>query len=141
MGNVKERVGTWPLRYHGANVCSLVWVESRSVLLVLAHGSVRAKRDAWRSLVSAHADGFLGLLRLWVRRYASHVKYALQVEGGGELLTALLDWDPEGWRPASIASLPEVSGVPRATMLSSLVRHADDETVDALAAITVTTWR
>ena len=104
-------------------------------VLALGHRSAAPKREAWRALVAASERGLLLPLRLWIRRYTASVKYALEVEGGVELLSRLIQFDPDHWRPALIATLREARDSARATILDSVVKHANRETVSALGVV------
>jgi LuxR family transcriptional regulator, maltose regulon positive regulatory protein len=104
-------------------------------VLAFQHSGYRAKREAWNALAVASAQGFLGPMRPWVRRYAPHVRHALPIEGGPALLSSLVSSDPEGWRAALVAALPKTTGGDRVGILNSIVQHANRETIEELRAV------
>ena len=103
--------------------------------LALEHRTRRPKLDAWAALANATSLGFLAPIRPWVRRFASHAQFALELDGGARLLASLLRWDPEGWRACVIELLPETDGADRGLLLEAIAQHANRDTVDALGTI------
>ncbi|MBA3424543.1 MAG: hypothetical protein H0U04_08355, partial [Rubrobacter sp.] len=99
------------------------------------HREIRLKRQAWRTLADAVHLGFVAPIRLWVRRYAPHGRVALARPDGASLISRLMDIDPDGWRSEVIQLLAAADGTSRATLLRSVARHANRETVVALQQI------
>jgi DNA-binding SARP family transcriptional activator/tetratricopeptide (TPR) repeat protein len=100
--------------------------------LSLNHGSRRAHKDAWSTLVSAMEHGYLTPHKLWARRFALHPAVALEVPGGRSALENRFAADPDGWTRATIAVLPRVSASERGAMLRSVERSAGPGVIPAL---------
>jgi DNA-binding SARP family transcriptional activator/tetratricopeptide (TPR) repeat protein len=103
--------------------------------LALEHRAARPKQKAWLALSIAMADGYATPIRHWIRRYAPSAKYALELGEGAQLLTDLLNHDPDGWRSSVVQVLPQLSGRDRELILAAIARHATRATVDALRAV------
>ncbi len=103
--------------------------------LAFEHSHLRAKRAAWSALERANERGFVAPIRMWVRRYSPFVRYALHSASGPSLLSALVIWDPEGWRSSVVSSLGKIDEGERSELLVSVVQNANRATIDALRAI------
>jgi DNA-binding SARP family transcriptional activator/tetratricopeptide (TPR) repeat protein len=125
-------VKSWEAR--GANftaASSLVKIAS----LGLEHRGKAHERLAVTAIQQALGVGALGALRWWLRRYTPYATQLAKADGGDVLLAALCDADPEGWRDALVDVLPEVAGVTRERILTSLGKHATKSVVDRLRSV------
>jgi len=100
-------------------------------VLALAHGGSRNVRMAWESLEQVQAQN-LGGLRWWGRLYAPYVAGLLKRPRGVQTLCLIADSDPEGWRAALVDAIDHVSPTDRRRLLSSIAKHANRETLEAL---------
>ena len=101
-------------------------------VLRLAHARRKDIRAAWSALERALDAGLSTRLRPWIRRYAAHAATALLTPGGGMLLARLADSDPEGWREGLIEALVQARESDRSTLLRSISKHANKNTIAAM---------
>jgi len=104
--------------------------------LALEHRSIRGKRSAWTALNAGSQAEVLAPLRLWARKFSPHTKYALEIPGGPQLLTALVNWDPDGWRSSLIGVLGSVPPPERKNALQTIARTARAGTAEELESVT-----
>ena len=103
--------------------------------LAFEHRGKRQQRQAWDALAAAAVAGFLAPVRWWARRYAVRADIALELTDGTQLLAQLMKLDAEGWTGPLIGLLPRLEGTDRASVLGTITRHANRETVGALGSV------
>jgi LuxR family transcriptional regulator, maltose regulon positive regulatory protein len=96
--------------------------------LALVHGGATRQRIAWQALEEAHAMG-IGGLKWWSRLYAPFANGLVKRRGGVQALCMVADADPEGWRRALTDSLDLVSSSDRRRLLTSILKHANRQTL------------
>ena len=113
------------------------WVVGRVVLgaLALEHGRAAGVRQAWDAAQEAVDAGLVPRLRWWLRRYARHVRHAINRPEGAALIARLVSADPDGWRSALLEALPEARDSDRQVLLQAISRHANRQTVEAMMAV------
>jgi DNA-binding SARP family transcriptional activator/tetratricopeptide (TPR) repeat protein len=103
--------------------------------LVLDHGSVAHRRTVMESITHASNAGALRAMRWWLREYTRHVRIVLDSKDGPDLLVAMAQADPEGWRNALVAVVADLTGSERALILATLGKLATRETTTALKEV------
>jgi len=94
------------------------------------HADTRLALDALRK---AKAAGALRPMRWWLRRYVKQAQKLGAADGGTELVLALSDADPEGWREALPSLLKDATGKRREMILAAIAKHATKQTAMQLA--------
>jgi ATP/maltotriose-dependent transcriptional regulator MalT/DNA-binding SARP family transcriptional activator len=136
MGECQERLSVLDAaEQSGARLLSLIGRVKVGALALDHRSGSRAKRSAWMALAASHRANVLAPIRLWARRFSVHAKYALEVRDGVDLLMALVNWDPDGWRSSLVGVLGLVAPSERHDALQTLVRNAGPQTVDELESI------
>ena len=103
--------------------------------LALDHRSPVARREAWIALTEVVELGLLPAARYWARRYAPHAAVGMKMPGGSRLLTALMKFDPDGWRDAVIGVLPNATGEDRRSLLTAVGQGASRANLEALRQV------
>ena len=103
--------------------------------LVLDHGGVAHRKIVLESITRARNTGALRAMRWWLRAYTPHARMILDSKDGSDLLIAVAQADPEGWRSALVAVVADLTGSERSLILSTLGRLATRETTTALREV------
>ena len=130
MSEAKRLVDWDPRGAHYTVTVGLLKIAS----LGLEHGGPDNVKLAVDALHRTRASGSARSLRWWLRRYAPHIRTLIE-SGSSADLAALAGSDPEGWRDAFVAALPNATGADRANLLESISRFGNRETAVALADV------
>jgi ATP/maltotriose-dependent transcriptional regulator MalT/DNA-binding SARP family transcriptional activator len=103
--------------------------------LAVEHSGGRIANKHIEALDDARELGVLRYLRHWIRRYTPHADRIAAHAHGPQLLRALIEADPEGWRIAAVKALKRLGNGDRAELLGALVSHPSKQLVHALRGI------
>ena len=113
--------------------------------MAIQHRDRRAVARAVRVLSRLCDSELLRMNRGWARLLAPGARRFASVAGGPEVITSLVDADPEGWRVHAVEALAVVRNGNRAALLEAIVRNANREVTallrDAPGADTAEAWR